>query len=679
MNASGVTSSAGVVSCKAVSQPAQSPFPARTWLVAGGILLIVITYANSLTNSFHFDDSHVIENNAYIRSLGNVAAFFTDAHTFSSNPANATYRPLESLTLALDHAIGRGLDPRQFHVTQIVLLIILFFLVAALFRNILEEHDRGDTIAVIAAAWFAVQTVNSETMNLISARSELLAAIGVVGSFVVFTSSSIATRTRLHILPMLAGIFAKATAAIYAPLLFVHVLLFGEPAADEQAASETAANVRRAALISFPAFIAGIAGLLFIARMNAPEWTAGGGNRLLYIQTQAWVTLHYLRLFVLPVGLTADTDQMLIPHWYDTRVIAGVVVIAAIVVAAFRLSRDRMTRPIAFGIFWFVITILPSALYPLAEVANEHRVFVPYVGLALAATCAIDLAARRIAGNPTTARAAVLVLLMTILACNAVGTIVRNRTWRTEESLWLDVTRKSPNNGRALMNYGLTQMAKGNFTAARNSFDRAALLTPNYATLEINQGIVSSALADHADAQRHFRRALELQDSPDSRYFYGRWLIDQGRSVEAIVHLSRAIALSPASMEPRNLLMSVYLAGGDMQRLQQLARETLAIVPSNELAARWSGDHPLLPVGTEAALFQDGVAATRGNRHLDAAVHYRTVVSLDPRHADAWNNLGWELAALGLRAQAIEAYQNTLRIDPRYERAANNLRLLLGQ
>src|SRR5881397_1680095 len=87
-------------------------------------LLIIAAYANSLHNSFHFDDAHVIASNIYIRSLHNVPLFFKDAHTFSSLPQNSTYRPLVTLSLALDYARVRGqargaLDPYPYHVTQI--------------------------------------------------------------------------------------------------------------------------------------------------------------------------------------------------------------------------------------------------------------------------------------------------------------------------------------------------------------------------------------------------------------------------------------------------------------------------------------------------------------------------------------------------------------------------------
>ena len=87
--------------------------------------LFLAAYANSLHNSFHFDDGHVISNNLYIRSLSNIPRYFVDADTFSSLPANATYRPLVTLTLAIDYHVAGGLDPLQYHVTQILLLLIL--------------------------------------------------------------------------------------------------------------------------------------------------------------------------------------------------------------------------------------------------------------------------------------------------------------------------------------------------------------------------------------------------------------------------------------------------------------------------------------------------------------------------------------------------------------------------
>ena len=47
---------------------------------AAAIALIAAAYANSLDNSFHFDDSHVIESNLYLRSLGNIAIVLVEQY-----------------------------------------------------------------------------------------------------------------------------------------------------------------------------------------------------------------------------------------------------------------------------------------------------------------------------------------------------------------------------------------------------------------------------------------------------------------------------------------------------------------------------------------------------------------------------------------------------------------------
>src|SRR5688572_25795594 len=129
----------------------------RRFLLAclGALLLFAAAYANSLRNAFHFDDAHVVENNLFIRDLANVPRFFTDANTFSSTPANATYRPVVSLTLAIDHAIGRGLNPIVFHVTQLVLFAAVGVLVFLLYRRIAESALPADSTRV-HPLWFAL-------------------------------------------------------------------------------------------------------------------------------------------------------------------------------------------------------------------------------------------------------------------------------------------------------------------------------------------------------------------------------------------------------------------------------------------------------------------------------------------------------------------------------------------
>jgi protein O-mannosyl-transferase len=42
--------------------------------------LLAIAYSNHFRNGFHFDDSHSIEDNTYVRELKYIPRYFTDAN-----------------------------------------------------------------------------------------------------------------------------------------------------------------------------------------------------------------------------------------------------------------------------------------------------------------------------------------------------------------------------------------------------------------------------------------------------------------------------------------------------------------------------------------------------------------------------------------------------------------------
>src|SRR5258708_36870887 len=95
--------------------------------------------------------------------------------------------------------------------------------------------------------------------------------------------------------------------------------------------------------------------------MNAPEWRSGGDSRLHSLITQPSVWLHYFRLFFLPIGLTADTDWQPFARWYDVRALAGYAFVVLLAIWMRRASRGAETRPVAFGLAWFALRLLPRA------------------------------------------------------------------------------------------------------------------------------------------------------------------------------------------------------------------------------------------------------------------------------------------------------------------------------
>lgn len=666
------------------------------WVFPGacllGVAVLLGAYANSFQNSFHFDDGHVVVGNLFIRNLKNVPRFFLDATTYSSLPANAEYRPLGLTTLALDYWLGGGLKARQFHLSQISMLVLLGVMVFWLFLrllNLAEEHWWNRWAALLAAALYSVHTTNTETLNLIHVRSELLSALGVAGSFLVYLYLPRSRRAHLYLLPMIAGALAKTQAVMFAPLFLAYLLLFEQRLSAPDLFSSRAWPLVRAAIWkSLPAFLVGVALFMFTEAMSAPTLVRGGGTRLEYLWTQSFMWLHYGRLFFVPAGLSADTDWTLIPHWYDTRVVAGLSFVAILLRVLWSSSRTPSYRPVAFGIAWFALALLPaSSIFPLAEVTNDHRPFFAYIGLSLAVVWGLALFAQRQFDRhprvrPLIAPVACAVALIAV-GGNALGTYERNRVFLSDETLWRDVVEKSPANGRGLMNYGLTKMAQGKYEEAKQLFDRAAVYNPNYATLEINLGIVTDRLGQPAVAEAHFARALQLQpNNPNAHVFYARWLVERGRADNAIPQLQRAIGLSPADIAARRLLLDAYAKAGRTAELEALASDTLAVAPGDPEASRYLNRRgevvllqPQAPRGAKTAL-----SLLNTSMHLYRAGDFqgsidaaRKALALKPDYAEAHNNLAAAFASLRKWDEAIQSAREALRLKPDFPLARNNL------
>lgn len=617
--------------------------------------VLFFAYANHFHNAFHFDDDHTIQNNLYIRDLHNIPLFFKNPNTFSSLPANQSYRPLLTTTLAIDYRLG-GLDPFVFHVTSFLLFAAQCVALLFLFRRLMDQgrvNPGNRWAALFAATLYGVHTANAETVNYIIARSDILSTLCVVLAVLMFTSTGVARRWHLYLIPAVGGVLAKEQGVMVAPLLFLYVALF-----ERQWALKDLLQPRHIILAlkeTWPSFVA--CGAIVAAGIRMAATFTPGGSRWPYLLTQPFVLLHYVFTFLLPFNLSADTDWKAIANPFDDRILVGFIFVGLALWAAVASARRRETRPIAFGILWFFVAVTPtSSVVPFAEVMNDHRVFFPFVGVALAATWAIVLAinaraSRADAGGWT--KPAIAVAAIALLFAHVFGTRHRNVVWQTEESLWLDVTNKSPQNGRGLMAYGVIQMGKGRLDRADQYFNRALQYTPNYAYLHVNIGVLKGAQGDAAEAERHFLDAQRFDPvNPVSYYYYGRWLDSVGRTEEAIPLARRALELSPNDVLSQELLQSI-----DARRL---ARPAATPPGTPETPEQW----------LDLSLRQ-----YRAAQYEDCIHSSQQALNLRPDYAEALNNICAAANAIGRYGEAVSACERALAIKPDYVLARNNLAL----
>lgn len=541
------------------------------------LAMVTLTYANHVHNEFHFDDFHTVTTNPYIRDLRNIPLIFKDADTFSTLPANRGWRPLVTASLAVDYFFAKGLKPGYFQASDFFWFLVQLCLMFPLFRHILDFANPSPNnryIALFATALYGVHPAMAETVNYIIQRGDVYSTLAVIAGLLIYIRWPERRGQGLYLIPVLLGLLSKPPALVFPAILFSYLVLFED------------LRPVRALARSLPALLLSAGMGVLSSAMTPKSYDPGAWPAYDYRITQPLVALRYFRNFFLPLWLSADTDHVAESSIFHGLAWLGALFVIALLAAAWYCGRKRELRPIAFGIYWYFLALLPTSLFALAEVENDHRMYFPYVGLVLSLVYGAALLVKPF--ESASRRYATMAACAAILAVAAHGTWLRNIVWHNEETLWYDVTLKSPRNGRGLMNYGLTQMEKGDYVRALSYFTRALEFSPDYYVLEINLGIANGALNNDVEAERHFARSIELapQDA-QALYFYASWLRDRGRYTEAIQNLNYNIENNPAYLDARYLLMWIYHDLGDNYALQQTANALLAQFPSDAVAQTW--------------------------------------------------------------------------------------------
>ncbi len=604
--------------------------------------VVLLAYANHWTNPFHFDDDHTIVCNPNIRQLSTLPRLLTDATAASVYPSHAVYRPLTYLLLAGDYAVAGGLDPRIFHLSTFVGFLCLLAVIFALGRAVLDltapyAHNRW--FALLGATLFGVHPVGAQTLNYIIQRAEVWSSLGAAGSVALFAACPRLRKYGVYLLPGVLGILAKTTASIFPLLILLYHVIVERGSPRERWTSFTAGLTASLAATGLCAFMT----------LSTRTFDPGAPPFSQYLWTQPWVIARYLRNFVLPIDLSIDPGWAPLSSTLEPRALVGVACMLAIIGSSVWLARYRETGAIAFGLGWFLVALVPVTVFPLGEMTNDHRMFLPYIGLALATAGAARTAASE---GHRIRRVLVVALAIGALTAACLATWQRNVVWSSSESVWRDAVETNPEHGRARMNLGVALMQRGALAAALAEFEQAASRSPDYDFLEVNLGLVKSALGRSAEAEAHFGRAVTLAPNATVGYFYyGRWLVGQLRHAEAIWYLERAVTLSQDDLRARQELMRALGAHRAFGRLRDVAQETLLRIPGEPTA--------------EAAIHE----AERGLNELE---------SLKSRMQTAPSAEGWLDASLRLYnegdfASSLEAAREALKYRPDYAEAFNNI------
>lgn len=546
------------------------------FLIAATVLAV---YANSLDNAFQFDDRHSIVENPHIRSLDNIPAFFTHPEYFSRDPDKAMYRPLLLLSFALNYAWGQY-DVGSYHLVNIGLHLVCALLV----WTMLCRFGQPPCMSLLGALFFAVHPLATEPVNYISSRSELLAATGVLGGFVLYLHAAEKDAPFFYaasVLCFVAGLMSKSVALV----LPLWIILWQW---QRGYLIESWYRLWPYVLVSV-GYVLVVQAFIVKAVLSDPvrTWPEQLG-------TQAKALVYYALLFFTPIKLNVD-------HGFATADLGDPIVwTSALAVGSLFLRVGGLSR---LGVLWMLVALLPTLVVPLNVLVNEHRLYLPLVGLVIAL-----LGMRSLQGVPGLRWGApVLLGLLALMA------IERNRIWHDEVSLWSDAAEKNPAAVRPQIYLGNATRQLGQPQLAEKYYRRALEIEADHPTVRANLANVyqdlgrydlaiatfAQVLVDHpkmTDIHYSLGRAYQFADRfAEAREQYhalplhsphravadnnlGTIFEGAGRVDSALYYYGRAGALEQARGNRARLLrqqlqqVKQWLDSGELRRAEDLAR-----------------------------------------------------------------------------------------------------------
>ncbi len=598
--------------------------------------LVLLTYGHTLQGPFVYDDLANIPLNRFVRmeSLDLDQMYDVAFHSQTSS------RPLAYLSFALNYYVHEY-DVAGFHVVNIGIHLVsgLFvgLLALATYRIQLRTRVSSATqrtekcvlwMSLFAGCIFIAHPVQTQAVTYLVQRMTSMAVMFYLAAMLCYIQGRTRSsgRWRWWLGSALCGILALSSKQIGATLPFA-VLLYEWYFFQDLSRPwlKRCSKFLVAAVVVFLAI-----GAIYTYRngFTLPGYAVRDftvGERLL---TQCRVVVFYLSLVIFP----SPTRLNLLHHFSTSHSLFDpattfLSLLLLIGLGALGVWSARRYRILSFAIaWWFLQLALESTVVPL-EMAYEHRLYLPIVGVALL----IPWALWRVSAGRSWA-AVVAVAVIVLLTC---GTHVRNRVWSDAVTLWTDVIKKSGNDDpRGYNNRGIAFMEMGKNELALRDHLAALKVAPNEPMqhYSVAKGYVGTGR--YEEAVKSYTKAIAIKpDMIDGYAARGRAYYFLGKTDLALADFAKAIELDPRSIETLENRVDLYKSEGQYAEAIQDLDEILRLIPRHSQAYKARGI----------------VHQATGN-YVAAKDDFSRAVELEPRQYDARLHLGSLLARCPVEA-----------------------------
>ncbi|WP_419174908.1 DUF6056 family protein [Desulfosediminicola sp.] len=687
-------------------------------------------YSNSLSVPFQFDDIDniavpALQLNSF--DLPDVKKALTEGLLKG--------RPISNLSFALNYFFGEY-RVQGYHLVNIGIhclggyfLYLFGYLTLRLPANN-SLYRNPQIIALFGALLWLAHPLGTQSVTYIVQRMNSMAAMFFILSILLYASgrkkqlSSTEDKKRNAIVCFLGSLVSGALAvgskenAVMLPVfIFLYEWYFFQDGKLEWIKKKSVPLL--VAVICFGTIIIFYAGgnplKLFFNDCPGRDFTSV--ERLI---TQFRVVFIYLSLLIYP-----HPDRLNLDHhvsistslFEPASTLMGLVgILALLCLTVFTARKERL---LSFAIIWFLGNLVIESTVICLELVFEHRTYLPSMICSIAL---VGVISRFVAKSKT------ILIIIFLLIISGVWTYERNKIWQSNVSLWEDAATKSPEKWRVHANVGYYYSEAGRLDEAISKYEiainlndkeantfrgfarawkkkgdtekaefyyrEAIRLKRNFVVARIELGILLIEEGLFDDAADEFVQVLAIDGNQfQALKYYGNSLLRMNNVEDALAELKKAesinaedkqllLDLGEANTRSGNLIEAkkYYLKALEIDSESMVVHANLALLykhENNMNKALWHFEQASKRKKLQLPLYYDyGNSLFREGKMEEAEQQYLKVLGASKYIADTYNNFGILLMEQSRKAEAVEAFENAMRINPQNEMyRANFLRI----
>ncbi len=618
------------------------------------ILLIVLlgftVYANSINNSFIWDDLVLIINNVFIKSWHFLPEIFTKQIASGADSPSNFYRPLQSFTYLIEYSIFQ-LNPFIYHFTNLVLhitnSILVFIFIYLVSSNIF--------VSFLSSVLFLVHPVNVETVTYISGRADSLVTLFILLMLLSYIKFIKVKKSQYYIISMVCFVLAllsKELAFIAPFLLLLYNFSFNEERIKQK--------IRRCSSFFLIVFVYAFLRLTLLnyspsLMLNFPY------NFVVRFLTFFKSILLYIRLLFVPVDLHMQYEISPSHTIFNPSVLFGSTLFFIIVVLT--INSYKKNRYIFFGLAWFLITIIPqSNLFPINAFVAEHFLYIPVIGAIFVFSVIID----RLRRSFLKLKAYIYSGLIIIIVLFSSLTILQNRVWQDPLRFFQYCLRFTPTNYRIINNIAAIYKEMGRYKESEVQYllaiSYAERWNINYVRDMLSQMHTNLAILYRQEnrldlAIRHHLEAVDKLPRQAAIYIEAAETLEKsGEIKQAIEVLRRGIMVSNKKSFIYFALAKIYEKSADNDK---------AIENYKNCKIQ---DIRFVPAYSRLGFLYEQIGEVELARD-----NFLKGLKIDPKYIELYNGIGIFFSKRGIFDKAEEAFNEAIRLEPFYDQAHYNL------